>query len=596
MPAERFLFLPLSRQGMGSGHLRRCFDTASQLEGQSAILIDDTHPQSILPEDWTKVIPGFPGKIPVLLTSEAHRSDTHSDTLAIFDRRSSDKEDLLLWADKAAPVLLDDDGPARKLAPFILDTIPGPRDSRANEASPSWMNLPPHRRSPDPGGSILLSFGGEDPSGLTIPLTELLLSQFDINPSRIHVTLPPGIPSSYLPRGVGVVDSPGDLKTYLAEYGLVICSYGLTAWEAIAAGSAVITADPTDYHARLSREAGFPGLGRVDSESRRSIKRIRKKLQILLDSPETLSSKAEKLRTDLGSHKNSLASLLLSLEAPRPRCLGCGEVLPPVIARFPRRSYYRCPVCRITGLYRFNIPAVEYTPSYFLEEYRKQYGRSYLEDCSAIKAMAAPRLSQISRKAKKGGSLLDIGCAFGPFLDASRDAGFSPYGCDISEEAAAYVRESLGIPAVSASFPSDNPLEVLKLEKPDVVTLWYVIEHFSNLDEVLKALNVLLSDNGVLAFSTPNGTGISARRSLRQFLEKSPADHYSIWTPGVARRLLARYGFRVYKIRVTGHHPERFGPLPAAGSLLKRPLGVISRLFGLGDTFEVYAVKEHSLG
>jgi hypothetical protein len=60
-------------------------------------------------------------------------------------------------------------------------------------------------------------------------------------------------------------------------------------------------------------------------------------------------------------------------------------------------------------------------------------------------------------------------------------------------------------------------------------------------------------------------------------------------------KLLARYGFELKKITVTGHHPERF---PLAGRFLGRKEGLrygiflwISRIFGLGDTFEAYAVK-----
>jgi hypothetical protein len=90
----------------------------------------------------------------------------------------------------------------------------------------------------------------------------------------------------------------------------------------------------------------------------------------------------------------------------------------------------------------------------------------------------------------------------------------------------------------------------------------------------------------VLAFSTPSGSGISARRSLRRFLSASPADHFTIWTPRRTGPLLRRFGFRLERMQVTGHHPERFpGRLPAG---LLRPA---SRLLGLGDTFEAYAVK-----
>jgi hypothetical protein len=58
--------------------------------------------------------------------------------------------------------------------------------------------------------------------------------------------------------------------------------------------------------------------------------------------------------------------------------------------------------------------------------------------------------------------------------------------------------------------------------------------------------------------------------------------------------MLKTLGFGVKKILITGHHPERF---PLIGALLKTGtpgyafFHNISRIFGWGDTFEVYAVK-----
>jgi hypothetical protein len=99
----------------------------------------------------------------------------------------------------------------------------------------------------------------------------------------------------------------------------------------------------------------------------------------------------------------------------------------------------------------------------------------------------------------------------------------------------------------------------------------------------------------VFAFSAPSGAGVSARSNPRAFFEASPRDHITVWTPASAGSVLRRFGFKPVKMVSTGHHPERFPllkkfPQPARG-LLFRAAGLWSRLFALGDTFEVYAVK-----
>jgi SAM-dependent methyltransferase len=194
-------------------------------------------------------------------------------------------------------------------------------------------------------------------------------------------------------------------------------------------------------------------------------------------------------------------------------------------------------------------------------------------------------------RAGSGRRLLDIGCAYGPFLLAAGEEGFTPQGLEPAAGAACYVQEELGIPCVNGFFP-----EALKTEAPafDVVTLWYVIEHFDGLGAALAAIARILKPRGVLAFSTPSYAGISGRKSLREFLKNSPQDHWTVWRPE-AKGLLKKYGFKLKKTVVTGHHPERF---PFTGRFLKGKKGnfyhivlAFSRLFRLGDTFEAYAVK-----
>ena len=140
-------------------------------------------------------------------------------------------------------------------------------------------------------------------------------------------------------------------------------------------------------------------------------------------------------------------------------------------------------------------------------------------------------------------NILDVGCAYGPFLAAARDAGWKPFGTDISDDAVAYVRDQLSIPAWVAPFPAPDSTGEIERRQYAALSMWYVIEHFRSLSPVLECANRLLVSGGILAFSTPSAAGVSARFSPESFYRQSPSDHYSIWDPRTVRAQLARYGF-----------------------------------------------------
>ena len=191
-------------------------------------------------------------------------------------------------------------------------------------------------------------------------------------------------------------------------------------------------------------------------------------------------------------------------------------------------------------------------------------------------------------------NVLDIGCAYGAFLSAASECGFRPFGIDICESAVAYVRERLGFPALYSAFPDFTPDFGSEFSIPardgfDAVTMWYVIEHFADLHSVLLKVSELVKKGGVFAFSTPCASGISARFSKKSFFKNSPSDHFTLWRIRNCRSVLKKYGFKVRKIVSTGHHPERFPYIKLKQN--NRLASALSRLFRLGDTFEVYCTK-----
>ena len=129
----------------------------------------------------------------------------------------------------------------------------------------------------------------------------------------------------------------------------------------------------------------------------------------------------------------------------------------------------------------------------------------------------------------------------------------------------------------------------------EIITMWYVVEHFADTDLVLRKAAELLKPGGILALSKPNRNGVSGRSNIREFLRRSPRDHHIVWSPSAAGKVLRRYGFTARKTVVTGHHPERFPGLKLFGASPGRAwrpmLKAASRIARLGDTFEIYAQK-----
>jgi 2-polyprenyl-3-methyl-5-hydroxy-6-metoxy-1,4-benzoquinol methylase len=86
----------------------------------------------------------------------------------------------------------------------------------------------------------------------------------------------------------------------------------------------------------------------------------------------------------------------------------------------------------------------------------------------------------------------------------ARDRGWEVQGVDISEYAVAHCCETLGLRAVAgdlkeARFPD---------QWFDVVTLWDVIEHFSNPGGQLKEVHRVLKKDGIILMDTPNEDGL----------------------------------------------------------------------------------------
>ena len=589
MNRGQILIVPAVEKGKGGGHLYRCATLVSDLRASDREAWLYLSAQT---EETDRLLKTTNFNSSWRITDEELANGDMQIEFVILDRFQTPRKELLRWK-KTAPVIgIDEGGNNRANFDFLIDILIPEKliFPKANISSPFLLKFPPlppsKKISTDGILKVLITFGQEDAAGLGQKTARTLSAMDGMEITLLMGALAKG-KIEQLPN-VRIIESIPNLAEHLGEYDLVITHYGITAYEALFAGTPVLLDSPTAYHKKLAKTAGFYSFNSQIFHA---------KTQRRKDAEEYIKLKkhCEALATRYKLREGEKLASLLDGFAPKVNrvCPVCGTNAPErSIARFADRTYRRCSNCGVIFMDRISPAPIEYEREYFFESYKKQYGKTYLEDFDSIKTVGKRRAKLINSFLPDGAerSLLDIGCAYGPFLSAAKEEGFSPSGIDPAQDAVSYVQKELKFPAVHGFFP-DCPLP--SESQFDAVTLWFVIEHFTDCSSVLVAIKRILKKGGILAFSTPSFSGVSGRSNLQRFLSASPADHFTVWSPEMCRKALLRSGFKVKKIVSVGHHPERFALLGRFAKSKKSPLYflllAISKLFGLGDTFEVYA-------
>lgn len=224
---------------------------------------------------------------------------------------------------------------------------------------------------------------------------------------------------------------------------------------------------------------------------------------------------------------------------PCPTCHGSGVKIRFVVESF---IIVECLQCGL--VYLGNPPEDE-------RLYDDYYGKSYApgtaytaasadEELRDIYSINEQRIARIS-KLRSGGKLFDIGCGRGHFLKTAAQHGYSVKGIDISSTAVEYARKEFGVDAETRQID-----DLAEFEKAyDVVTMWHVLEHFSDPISVLRTANSLLAPNGLCFIEVPN------LRSMKFILSKDkwkggnhPLYHRTFFTSKTLRGLINEASFK----------------------------------------------------
>ena len=208
------------------------------------------------------------------------------------------------------------------------------------------------------------------------------------------------------------------------------------------------------------------------------------------------------------------------------------------------------------------------------------------------------RLEEIKRFRQKG-SLLEIGCGRGEFLELARLEGYSVHGVEPHPQHAAHARGVLGLDV----FPGTLSEAFLKDESFDLVVLFHVIEHLRDPSREINRVWQVLKQKGLVVIETPNINTIWFTLLGKRWRQLIP-EHYFLFSESTIRRLLESYRFRMLEIKSIGKFvsvrlllnrlQRMFGgvvsPLALTANLLRLGGGIL--YLNPGDVMIAFAEKK----
>jgi SAM-dependent methyltransferase len=224
----------------------------------------------------------------------------------------------------------------------------------------------------------------------------------------------------------------------------------------------------------------------------------------------------------------------------------------------------RCATC---GLGRTEAPAFDpqryYTDDYFTGQHADGYAD--YRGAEAVLRREFARTVEFIRARRDGGRLLEVGCAYGFFLQEAKPF-FDVTGIELAADAAAHARGS-GLNVLTGVA---DEATLVRLGRFDVIVMLDVIEHLPDPADMLRLLGRRLAPGGIIVVTTGDFGSLVARLSGRRWRLMTPPQHLWFFTPGSLSGMARSAGLACEQV----DHPWKIVPLSLVLFQLRRMLGL----------------------
>ncbi len=225
--------------------------------------------------------------------------------------------------------------------------------------------------------------------------------------------------------------------------------------------------------------------------------------------------------------------------------------------------------CRACGLGSTRVEASFSSEELYDRDYyqggRRDGYADYAISEQVLKHEFRRTLARLRRVGPAHGRLLEVGCAFGFFLEEAQ-LYYECQGIELSEVAVRECR-ARGLTVHQGEVET----EILqRLGTMDAVAMLDCVEHLANPAEVLKRLAAALRPGGSLILTTGDWSSLPARLLGRRWRLMTPPQHLFFFSRSNLSQLLERRGLEV----VEHSRPWKWVPLGLIAYQLSRRLGL----------------------
>jgi SAM-dependent methyltransferase len=189
-------------------------------------------------------------------------------------------------------------------------------------------------------------------------------------------------------------------------------------------------------------------------------------------------------------------------------CSACGQGEAVHWLRAPDRLHGRSQLYTLLRCSQCSLVWLEDPPR--LEEMADHYGPDYhrlVQQAAESSPGRWRRYAQILGRYKQEGTLLDLGCSSGAFLESLKGGPWRLYGVELSTDAAEKARARTG----AEIFAGDVANAPFRPNTFDAITCFDVLEHMHHPREVLVKVREWLKPGGVFCTFLPNIESAEAR-------------------------------------------------------------------------------------